>query len=279
MNSILDAIRKLAGNGHVQSPPARDIYPIVGEDPFAWHRGAAVALEPPPRATLPVYRRDFNLPDEAITHHDPGAAAAEEYRALRTNLLASHPDGNYCSVVTSSRPGEGKTITCMNLAMVMAERENTRTVLVDCNFRSPRLSAMMRLNPAPGISDVLRGDALLPQAIQPTPYPSLFCISAGENCHNLSLLLATQQLQGIISELRRQFTSIIIDTPAIHVASDAAIIGAVVREALLVVRMYRTPRESADKAIRQLRASNVPVSGVVLTDRRLFIPDAFYRWL
>ncbi len=280
MSRIWDSIRKLVGGGHADSERASEIYALADEG-FAVRPNTASFDFDLPEAAAPIAAlpRDGYFPDLAVAYHDPAGQVAEEYRALRTNLLASHPDGNVSCIVTSARSGEGKTVTCMNLAMVMAERENTQTVLVDCNLREARLSSMMRMSSGPGVANLLRGEATLQEAIQPTTYPSLFCISAGENYRNFSLLLATQPLSDLIAGLRKHFNHVIIDTPAINVATDAAVVGSVVREALLVVRMYKTPRESVDRAIRQLRASHVGVSGLVLTDRRFFIPDALYRWL
>ena len=87
---------------------------------------AAPVADTMPRASaeLPRPLRDasataLRLPPELVVHHDRGSAAAEKYRALRANLLGRYPDGRFCLLVTSAESGEGKTVTCLNLALAL----------------------------------------------------------------------------------------------------------------------------------------------------------------
>jgi Mrp family chromosome partitioning ATPase len=86
-------------------------------------------------------------------------------------------------------------------------------------------------------------------------------------------------LDEIVSELRRQYEYVIFDTPPINVASDAGILGKAVGDALLIVRMNKTGRESVEEAIRLLHAANVKLPGIILTHHPKYdIPNYRYRY-
>ncbi len=272
----------------LQAPPAHDEppAPLAHDEPPAPDEalapvGAAAATDLAPAEPAPEL-----MDDALVTHHDRGGPIAEEYRALRTNLLAAHPEGKFCYVITSSREGEGKTITCLNLALVMTEFANRRTVVVDCDLRKARMADYLAAPNSPGLADVLRDSVALEQVVQETEYANLAFIPAGHaRATEAGELLASGRLQEIIAALRARYDYVILDTPAIASLPDAAMVGlagqgaAQAPEALLVVRMYKTRRESVDSSIRHLRGAGVKLSGVVLTDRKFFIPSALYRHL
>lgn len=214
-----------------------------------------------------------------MAHHDRGGPVTEEYRAVRTSLLAQNPDERFCYLITSAGAGEGKTITAANLAIVMAERIDRRTVLVDCDLRKHMLATYLSTPNEPGMVQLLRAEAALKQTIQPTAYPNLFFLPAGEAPEDeVAELIGRPELEETVAELRRQYDYVIFDTPPINVVSDAGMLGQAAGEALLVVRMHKTHRESVDKALRLLHAANVKPAGIVLTHRRFLIPNYLYRY-
>ena len=205
--------------------------------------------------------------------------ASEEYRSLRTSLLAAC-HGRFCFMVTSAHPKEGKTVTCMNLGIMMTERQGTRTVLIDANLRNHALTDQMDAQEGPGLAEFLRDQAKLDEIIQPTDYENLFLIPAGNLADvEVGELLNRPELANLLATLRRDYDHVIVDAPSVHRTTDATVIGAAAGSALMVVRMYGTSRDAVHMAIRQLKATKVNVSGVVLTHRKFFIPNALYRHL
>jgi Mrp family chromosome partitioning ATPase len=81
-----------------------------------------------------------------------------------------------------------------------------------------------------------------------------------------------------IAELRRVHDQVLVDTPPINIHSDAGVVGRAVRDALIVVRMNKTPREATDRAIRLLRAARAEPLGIVLTHQRFHIPSYIYKY-
>jgi len=213
-----------------------------------------------------------------IAHHDRGSMVTEEYRQLRTNLLARYPNEQFCLLVTSATEGEGKTVTCLNLAFVLAERLERTTVVVDCDLRKRIIANLMHVPNSPGMAELLRGQVTLEQAVQRTAYPNLFVVPAGQaKQHEVGEILGRPVLEDIVRELRQRYDHVLCDTPPIGIA-DAGIIGRMTREAILVVRMNKTHRESVKRAIGLLHSASVKPVGLVLTHQKLYIPGYLYRY-
>lgn len=268
-----------------EMPPARTLSQAMARAAAEAPAIVPAASQAPPSAAGP----DSRVPHPAdgssgysqliVAHHDRGGAIAEEYRSLRTNLLAQCSDQRFCYMVTSADVGEGKTVTCLNLAVVMAERQDRRTILVDFDLRRRTMAGMLNARQAPGLIDLLRGSCRLADVVQPTVYPNLFFIPSGHAHGNeLGELVIRPELEEMVMELRRNYDYAIIDTPPMNVVSETGVIGKSVGEALLVVRMNKTHRESIEKAVRLLHAANVKIAGLVLTHRKYHIPDYLYKY-
>lgn len=214
-----------------------------------------------------------------MASHDRGGWVCEEYRSLRTNLLAKCGERGFCYLVTSSEPGEGKTVTIGNLGLVLAERVNQNTLLIDGDLRKRRLAELLGLKRSPGLAEYLRGQASLKEIIQPTSQPNLSMIASGVADHDeVAKLLGRPELGKIIADVRRMFDHVLIDTPPINSVSDAGIIGHFCNEALMVIRMNKTRRESVERALALLHSASIKPVGMVLTHRRYYIPKYLYRY-
>ncbi|HNX27640.1 MAG TPA: polysaccharide biosynthesis tyrosine autokinase, partial [Phycisphaerae bacterium] len=221
----------------------------------------------------------LHMSDLLIAHKDRGGPITEEFRALRTSLLATATDERFCYLITSPETGDGKTLTCLNLALVMIERLDYKTIVVDCDLRKGAISRYLKGRRSPGAAEVLRGAATIKDVTQPTAYPNMFFIPAGKAHPNeVGELVGGPDLMEFVTDLRRLYDYVIIDTPPINSFSDVGMLGLATGEALLVVRMNRTKRESVLKSIRLLNAANVKLAGLVLTDRRHFLPGNVYRY-
>ena len=223
--------------------------------------------------------RPIKYDETLVAHHDRGSAITEEYRAIRTHLSAACPAGRFACFVTSAEAGEGKTTTAANLALVLGERPDRRTILIDANLRNGELSSLLNAPSQPGLAELLHGQATLEQVTQATACPNLFYVPAGRLANGPGGQLLGSELKDLVAELRRQYDHVLFDTPALHSGPDASIVGAADVDALLVVRMYRTRRESIAKAIRGLNGASVKVAGIILNEQKFFIPKALYQSL
>jgi capsular exopolysaccharide synthesis family protein len=212
-------------------------------------------------------------------HHNRGGSVTEEYRTLRTSLLAQSSDERFCYMVTSANPGEGKTVTSINLALVMAERTDMTTVLVDCDLRKRTVARMLKCPQSPGVAEILGDKADLDECIQKTCYPNLFVVPSGDvECSKVGEMTIGRELEDMVAQLRRKYDYVIFDAPPINGLSDAGMLGRVVGDALVVVQLNKTKRESVEKAVRLLHAANINVGGMILTHRKYHIPNYIYRY-
>jgi capsular exopolysaccharide synthesis family protein len=259
--------------GPAQEAPRPAVQAPVGNEPPLVAR-----IWTPPKAG-DSSRPTENYSEAIATHHDRGGPVTEQFRALRTHLLSHFGYKRFSIIITSSEPGEGKTVTCINLGIVLAEQPEKTTVIVDGDLRRGRIASNLGMDKGPGMAELLRGSASMASVVRPTAYPNLFVIPAGEvRQPEVGELMGRPELKEIGAELRQTFDHVLIDTPPLNGAADAGMLGQAVDGALVVVHMNKTHRESVDRAIRLLHASNVTVTGMVLTHQKYFIPNYLYRY-
>lgn len=279
MANVWDAMKKHQAEQAAARPPETPASAEAALTAAAAPAAASPGAAPPvPATALSSIAAAVNgYAPELLTHHERGGAIAEDFRGLRTSLLAQYPDERFCILVTSAEKGEGKTVACLNLALVLAERQERRTLVVDCDLRARRVARLMRTPNAPGFVELLRGTAGIKDVVRKTAYPNLFLIPAGEaDKTKIGELLHRPEVEEVLTALRRDYDYVLFDTPPVGVAPDACMLGRAVSDALIIVRMYRTRRETVDSAIRLLHAANIKTTGVVLTHRRYYIPRVLY---
>jgi polysaccharide biosynthesis transport protein len=199
----------------------------------------------------------------AIDFHTQGA---EAYRILRTNLTFLRRDESLRIItVTSAESGEGKSTTAANLAVSMAQQD-TRVLLVDCDLRRPRQHKIFGMLDRPGFSEVLLGSAEVAGCVHATPIDNLWLMPRGQFNERAADNLGTPRMNQLLAALREDYDVVIIDTPPVLVAADAAAISGSSDGVLLVVRAGRTPRDAARRTMQQLQAVGANVVGFVLND-------------
>ena len=211
---------------------------------------------------------------------DSNSPLSEAYRSLRTSLLLSS-SGRPPRVVlvTSAQPGEGKTTTVVNLAITLAQL-GSRVLVVDSDMRKPRISALLKLPPAPvGLSTYLTGQSSLEEAIVATTIPNLYSIPCGPSPPNPAELLSSSQLTELLSQAQDKFQYLLLDSPPVLHVADARILAAQAEAVILVAHGGLTPRELVNHAKLHLLQVNANVIGVALNnvDFSAFGYDYYYR--
>ncbi len=239
---------------------------------------AADESEPQPglRPIIPI----AGLDDRLVALLNPASVMAEEYRAVRTRLLARWQHRrNLIHTITSAMPKEGKTLTSLNLCAIFSEMADRRVVVIECDLRIPMFRKMLKLPPSAGLIQVLRGEARLDEALSSTSRENLKVIAAGGVADDdATQMLSSPQFPATLAQLRHQFDLVIIDTPPVLELADAGIVGAQSDDVLLVVRMNRTPRHMIDEAINLLNGYQAPVTGAVLTDMHFTASSGGYGY-
>ncbi len=207
--------------------------------------------------------------DRLVGLCDPSSVMAEEYRAIRTSILARWKNQRHLvHTITSATPQEGKTITSLNLGLSFAELRNRRTIVVEADLRLPQFQKLMTLPESPGLVGLLRGEASLQSATLSVGESQLHVLAAGQSVGTQAVqLLSRPVMVNLLQTLRQQYDHVIIDTPPVVELADAGILGALCDDVLLIARMRVTPRGLIDQAIRTLASYNAPVGGLIATDQ------------
>jgi capsular exopolysaccharide synthesis family protein len=189
---------------------------------------------------------------------------AEALRTIRTNVLfSSTTEGGQSLVITSSGPGEGKTVVASNLAMALAQT-GQRVLLVDADMRRPRVHDVFTERQEPGLSNVLVGDTKTADAVRPTSCETLWILPAGHIPPNPAELLGSKRFADFVATLKEHFAWVVIDSPPIMAVTDAAVAAHIADGVLFVVGSEMTSRNVARTAVEQLAAANTRLVGCVL---------------
>jgi len=200
------------------------------------------------------------LLDEGESQH----MLAESYRNLRSALMFMAVDGIRPKVllITSALPSEGKSTVAVNLAQALALC-GSRVVLVDCDFRKGVLHHRMGLLREPGLAEVLRGKAVLEQAIQTGSVPNLSFITRGRSASDSADLFLGVAFARVLAWLREQFDYVLIDSSPVLATDDATTLAPMVDGTLVVVRGNFTGGKHVSEALDQLSQRQAKILGLV----------------
>ena len=213
---------------------------------------------------------------EIITNHGPLSIMNEAYRVIRTSLLLSQAEKPpQVILLTSPLPGDGKTVTSLNLAIALA-RDGHSVLLIDADMRMGCCHNRLGLANNRGLSNILTGRLTLEAGIQETPVSGLSLLSRGVPPPNPSELLGSRKMKDILKELRCQFDFILIDSTPVIAISDAAILSVITDGVLLVFDSQKTSTACAQKAVEFLDRVRAHLLGVVLNAVNPDNPDYLY---
>lgn len=188
----------------------------------------------------------------------------ETFQLLHTNIEFSSADEPIHAIaITSSVPGEGKSVSALNLA-IAAALGGERVILVDCDLRRPAQHRLCALSNQIGLSNVLTGAQTLDRALQMTDVPGLRVITSGSIPPNPVKLLKSRAAAALLQQLREQADFIVLDTPPVLALADAQVVTSLADATLLVISSKETGRRDVARTMNLLSQSNTDVIGVLL---------------
>ncbi|MBE6643605.1 MAG: CpsD/CapB family tyrosine-protein kinase [Ruminococcaceae bacterium] len=213
-----------------------------------------------------VDHNDFK-PEDVIINRDSDFAVVEAYKSIRTNIMYSIPrnEGGKTVVITSSSAGEGKTTTCINLAITFAQT-NSRVLLIDCDLRKPKIHRYLKLEKKDGLSNVLCGFADLDKALKIGVREHLDVLTAGDTPPNPAELLQTKEFEKLMTVFKKVYDYIIIDTPPINFVTDATNAIKYSDGVILLIKKGVTTYDEVEDALEKLEKVNSNIIGTVLID-------------
>jgi receptor protein-tyrosine kinase len=213
-------------------------------------------------------KENGELSEHLVILVKPEDVAAEAYRTLRTNLLYAFAD-NPPKVIVVSSPGpeEGKSTTCANLAVALAQA-GKEVLIIDGDLRAPVLHKYFGLRNVHGLVSVLTQQCNLEEAWHEltSELKELKILTAGPVPYNPTELLSSQRFAEFAGWVREDFDYILFDAPPVGLSSDAAIAATHSDGVLLVIDSRKTRKSSVRRSMRSLEAIGVRVLGTVMNN-------------
>jgi protein-tyrosine kinase len=219
-----------------------------------------------------------------MTPKSDSSRIVEEFRVIRRPLLTKafsgptpHHDKANVILVTSARPGEGKSFVAYNLAMSIASERNRQVVLIDADLRSSLMSRLLGVPPGPGLIELLASpNTDASEVMLQTDFPNLFLLPAGGWANQSTELLASPRMVEIVRELAagRDDRIVILDAAPVLASSEPAVLAHNAGQIVLVVEAERTGRRAVEEALGHLGACK-NISLVLNKARRWLSGDQF----
>jgi capsular exopolysaccharide synthesis family protein len=199
-----------------------------------------------------------------ILTHDPFAVTTEAYRMLRAALLLAQADTSPKTLLfTSGMHGEGKTVTVVNTAAILAQM-GVRVLVVDADLRRSACHTVLGLPNDEGLSEVLSGHCQPTEVIRSTVSEHLFVLTSGSLPSNPAELVGSPRMRDVLASLQEQYDYVLIDSPPVMLASDAVLLSTMVDGVVLVANAQQTPKQVVREAQTRLGYARAKLLGVVL---------------
>jgi len=227
--------------------------PVPSEEAAFEHGGPELILD---RGRLASY--GITMPSSARSR------TVEEFRLVKRNLMTQLSQANSIAdqrstrliMVTSARPGEGKTFISLNLALAFASERDVKALLVDVDTQHSSLQTILGIPSELGIVDVLSGSRELSEVLIQTNIPNLIVLPSGRGGPHVPELFSSNRMAILMAEMTRRFADryIIIDTPPCMASSDAAALAPVVGQIVFIVEAHHTQQVEIEASLSMLSA-------------------------
>ncbi|MBT2738376.1 CpsD/CapB family tyrosine-protein kinase [Bacillus sp. ISL-7] len=213
-----------------------------------------------------------------IAMFDSKSPITEQYRTIRTNIQYSSIDQEVRSLmVTSAGPGEGKSTTVANLAVVFAQL-GKRVLLVDADLRKPTVHYTFNQTNTIGLTSVLTKQMTFEKAISDAEEKNLYVLTSGPIPPNPAELLSSRAMEQFFQEAQELFDVILFDAPPVLAVTDAQILANMCEGTILVVSSGKTEKEQVVKAKELLDSAQSKLLGVVLNNKKLQNNNYYYYY-
>ncbi|WP_458411737.1 CpsD/CapB family tyrosine-protein kinase [Schinkia sp. CFF1] len=213
-----------------------------------------------------------------ITFFEKKSPISEQYRTIRTNIQFSSVDQNLKKiVVTSPGPGEGKSTTVANLAVVFAQQDK-KVLLIDADLRKPTVHYTFHVDNIIGITNVLTGQSELNRAIKASEVENLDILPSGPIPPNPAEMLGSTAMKTLLENVADEYDMILIDSPPVLAVTDAHVLSNLADGVILVTKSGQTEYEMAIKSRDLLKNSKAKLLGVVLNHKELKQSHYYYYY-
>lgn len=203
------------------------------------------------------------------TEDEQGKIASSAYKSLRTRIMHQLQERviNHFMVIGPSKD-VGKTLTSVNLAIMLAKHQKKRVILADLDLRAPSVHEMFNLTVTKGIAELASGEAKLSEALVSSGVPNLMLLPGHSRVEDSSELLMTESMRALLNMLQSLKNHIVIfDTPPVLGCDDVSALAPYMGGCLLVVRETLSSRSELMETL-QMIGNNCPFLGVAINGSR-----------
>ena len=208
---------------------------------------------------------------ELVVRDNGGSFIAEKFRRLKSILSVEDGLNPQVMVVTSSAPGEGKSLVAMNLSLAFGASKDARSLVIDADLRRPTLYRWLSPSPNIGLAELITEDLDPKHAILHIKDTRLDILPAGKATEDPDQLLGSKRMRDLVEKFRGRYQKIIIDTPPIVPFTDADIVSACSDGVLLIARSGQTTVSLLRQA--ESLVQGAPLLGIVLNDQKRTLAD------
>jgi protein-tyrosine kinase len=214
------------------------------------------------RDILTAWRTDPELVGKIVGTDGFSGAAQEQYRKLAAILHHAQTERGLKVIMTSSAlPGEGKSLTAVNLALTLSESYHRRVLLIDADLRRPTVQRIFGIPPISGLNEGLKASEDRPMALTPV-CERLFVLPAGRPEADPMSGLTSDRMRRLITQAAASFDWVIVDSPPVSLLPDASLLSAFVDGVLLVVRAGKAPFSLVKRTVDSI--THERILGVVM---------------
>ncbi len=206
------------------------------------------------------------IPDEMVLLHDRMGLASESYRRLKNSIIYQYGDAPPQTIaVTSPEKGDGKSTLVANLGVAFAD-DGYKTLIIDADFRQPKIQKFLGLADKAGLTDYLAGRISAQQVIHNSDLQLLKVVTAGKKTQRPEIIVGSRAFKHFLKKMEQRFDVILLDTPPFGIISDSAALLKNADIALVVARYRKTNRGMLLRTMEELRRLQVNVTDFVLND-------------
>ncbi len=238
------------------------------------------ALGVPVLTSLPFIAGETAHERGMVCHLDQTSEVTEAFRTLRAiTQISPSIENAKVFLITSTQPGEGKSLVSTNLAISFAQ-DGRRTLLIGADLRRPAFKHIFDVKDMPsGLSEVLKGQLAWKDALSLKRVPGLDVISSGAIPSHPAELLGNPLMAALIKEAREVYDRIVIDSsPMMEVISDSLLLMKQADGVLFVVRQGVTHSLGAAQAMKRIREGGAPCLGAVMNGVNLKSMTNYYYY-
>ena len=213
-----------------------------------------------------------------ISKYDPHAPFAEAFRSLRTDLQFFSIDKPLNKIlISSSIPGEGKTLVTANLAISYAELGH-KVVILDADIRKPKQPTVFGVDRKPGFTDYFMDLVPYEDIVRHLPVRGLDLIPSGTVPPNVGEVLNSQKMADLVERLEKEYDYVLVDAPPVLSISDAKALSRIVENLLLVFRFAKTEKHYVREAVANLQSIKASIIGFVFNGIELGNGKGYYKY-